>query len=240
MISQNQNNMKKIIKYIPFLAVAILVGVTVAYAGSLTPPTGEKENTMHSLEDIFNLVGGTPSTIDPILETPTGTPTGAGVTLNDVYDAVAGAITTPPTFAANDATQYRCEDLTADATQPIDLETVCGYHASCTWTDSACTGGIQTPADGYMTWYAGKAACENYTEEGQPAGTTWGLPTQLDLLNLFVHNSYVTPGTFQSDYYWSGITNPAGSNFAYNVDMGYGYVGYGGKDVPSNLVHCAH
>ena len=91
-----------------------------------------------------------------------------------------------------------------------------------------------------MTWYAGKAACENYTEEGQPAGTTWGLPTQLELLNLFVHNSYVTPGTFQSDYYWSGITYPAITYGAYLVGMYSGDVYVGNKGSPYTLVRCAH
>ena len=53
--------MKKILKFVPFLVIAVLVGVTIAYAGSLTPP-GAVEDTMYSLEDIYNLASDTTTT----------------------------------------------------------------------------------------------------------------------------------------------------------------------------------
>lgn len=52
---------KKIIKFISYILVSILVGVTVVYAGSLTPPENVTR-TMYSLNDIYNLTKGDEAT----------------------------------------------------------------------------------------------------------------------------------------------------------------------------------
>ena len=262
--------MKKILKYVPYLVIAVLVGVTVTYAAGapitkLTPP-GAPVKTGATLANLYELVDTGANTISPAQGTALVTPAyGESMnTISDIYNLLTSKIAAipadqiltgttifgvdgtataapAPTFASADETTYQCEALTTDPAQPgVTLETICGYHSSdgCSWTGSACTGGTKTPSGGYMTWYAAKAACATSTADGQTAGT-WRLPTQLELLNLFVDNNYVTPTGFQSGGYWSGITNPAKTYLAYYVNMDFGFVGSDYKDGPGFLVHCA-
>ncbi len=49
---------KKIIKFVPYILLSVLVGVTAAYAGNLTPPESVGKS-MYTLEDIYNLGAGT-------------------------------------------------------------------------------------------------------------------------------------------------------------------------------------
>ena len=254
--------MKKILKYVPYLVIAILVGVTVTYAGSLTPP-GAPAKTMKSLSDLYELVNTGANTPSTDFTTP-GSIVASMNSIEDIYDLLtskiaaipadqiltgttifgvdgeATAAPAAPTFASADETTYQCEALTTDPAQPgVTLETICGYHSSdgCSWTGSACTGGTKTPSSGYMTWYAAKAACATSTADGQTAGT-WRLPDSLELHKLFL-DSNGTPAGFQGGYYWSGITYPARTDIAYVVSMNYGYVKHGNKDYPNYLVHCA-
>jgi hypothetical protein len=228
--------MKKSLKIIPYFIIAILVGVTITYAGSLTPP-GSVANTMYSLTDIYNLASGTTTTegIGAIGTTP-GTIAETGKTLTEVYDAIAEEIedisastiltgTTifgvegtavagapSPTFASANVSSYNCSWFT-DMTDPDDIrgipvtsEQICGYNTGCSWVDGACTGGVQTGAT-YITWYAGVEACANSTEDGQTAGT-WRLPTYPELINYYLDNNIngAPPTGFASDGYWSGTT----------------------------------
>ncbi len=84
--------MQKLLNILSYLAVAVLVGYTISYAGSLTPP-GSVADTMYSLTDIFNLSTGTTTTEDSgtIPSTP-GTVTASGKSLTEVYTAIAGEI----------------------------------------------------------------------------------------------------------------------------------------------------
>lgn len=83
-------NIKKLLKTIPYIIIALLVGVTVTYAGSLTPP-GSVANTMYSLTDIWNLHDGTTGTLGSgTIETTPTTIAETGKTLTEVYtDLVA-------------------------------------------------------------------------------------------------------------------------------------------------------
>ena len=83
--------MKKLLKTIPYLIIAILVGTTVAYAGSLTPP-GAPAKTMKTLANLYELINtgaNTPSTDfttpSPVVSTMNS--------LGDVYDLMATKIT---------------------------------------------------------------------------------------------------------------------------------------------------
>ena len=84
--------MKKLFKIVPYLVIAILVGVTAVSAGSLTPP-GSVANTMYTLTDIFNLSTGTTTTegTGTISATP-ATIEATGKTLTEVYEAIEGEI----------------------------------------------------------------------------------------------------------------------------------------------------
>lgn len=250
------------IKYIPYLVIAVLVGVSVTYAGSLTPP-GAPAKTMKSLSDLYELVNTGANTPSTDFTTP-ATVTSTMNSIESIYDlltskiaaipadqiltgttifGVSGTATgapAAPTFASADETTYQCEALTTDPAQPgVTLQDICGYHSGdgCTWSGSACTGETKTPSGGYMTWYAAKAACATSTRDGQTAGT-WRLPTSLELAKLYL-DSNGTPAGFQGDYYWSGISDPAETDVAYNVYMNYGVVLNVSKGVPGALVHCS-
>ncbi len=239
------------LKTLPYLLISIFVGVTAVYAtpGSKLTPPGAVSNTMYSLTDIYELAtNSTQATLGSgeIEETPTLGET--GVTLTQVYDAVASALenagTTAPTFASSDQTTYSCEALATDPTQPaVTLETICGYHSAdgCSWSGSACTGGTKTPTDGYMTWYAGTASCLEKSDEGS---SSWRLPTTPELVTHYFENNIDgnPPTGFAFDYYWSGTTHqyPGYEGGAYYVSMSGGDTSNDGKSNPNYLVHCAH
>lgn len=255
---------QKIFKTLPYIAMALLVGFSAVYAGTLTPP-GAPEKTMYSLTDIWNLAEGTTTSEGQgVFETPALSETGK--TLTEVYTALSTEIEklTPsvlvsgntifgvegeassgpatPEFALADATTYSCEALATDLDQPaLDLETICGYHTGdgCSWSEGACIGGIKTPANGYMTWYAGTASCSEKIDEGS---TSWRLATYPELVGHYLeyNDAGAPPDGFVDDSYWSGTTHPSSSDYAYSVGMGGGYAGYSGKKGADGLVHCAH
>jgi len=269
--------MKKILKIVPFLAVAILVGVTVAYAepsGSLTPPAGTPSKTMKTISDLYQLINTGANTPSTDFSTP-GTVATNMQTIGDTYDLLtskiasidratiltgttifgkagtASAGASAPTWSAADVTSYDCSWFTTmqDNTQspsPASSD-ICNDNPGCSWGTDTCTGGTVTSLSLgggaedplYMTWYAGEAACANSTEGGQTAGT-WRLPASLELAKLYL-DSHGTPTNplFQSYSYWSDITNPARADFAYDVSMVSGGVGYDGKDRATVLVRCA-
>ena len=93
----------------------------------------------------------------------------------------------------------------------------------------------------YMTWYAGKAACENYSEIGQPEGAIWRLPTSSEL-HLKYLDSHGTPDTFIEDVYRSGTILPGFNGaVAYYVVMvmNDGSIAGDGKDASNILTRCA-
>lgn len=76
--------MKKIFSIVLYLLVAILVGVTVAYAGSLTPP-GSPAKTMKSLSDLYQLINTGANTPSIDFTTPS-TISSTMNSLGDTYD----------------------------------------------------------------------------------------------------------------------------------------------------------
>ena len=253
-------SMKKIFKIIPYVLIAILIGFTVSYAGSLTPP-GSPAQSMKKLSDLYQLVNTGANTPDTSFTTP-GSISATMNSIGDVYDLLttkiaaidttkiltgtsifgkAGSATpapAAPVFATSDETTYQCENLTTDPIQPaVTFQTICGYHAGCSWNGSACTGGTKTP--GYFTWYSAKAACANTTREGQIAGI-WRLPTYPELVeNYLNHNINGDPPTgFDFDTYWSGTTLPGSLFEAYVSYSTPGNVTNDPKNHVNDLVHC--
>ena len=110
--------MKKYFKYVPFLIIAIFVGVTVAYAGQnklIAPPT--VGNTMYSLEDIYNLAMGGDIVDEGTGDFVAGTlPMGeTGKSLTDVYVAVSNALSAIPAGGGLPATgQTSCWNTAGD------------------------------------------------------------------------------------------------------------------------------
>jgi pimeloyl-ACP methyl ester carboxylesterase len=102
---------------------------------------------------------------------------------------------------------------------------------------------------GYMTWNNALSFCNNLSSgsyglsDGSGSGD-WRLPNRKELLSLIDYSRYYPalpqghPFTnVQSSGYWSATTNGAfDTNFAWIVNMGYGYVYYDGKAVSSFYV----
>ncbi len=251
--------MKKYLKTLPYLLIAILVGVTIVYAapGSKLTPPGAVSNTMYSLTDIWNLATGTTAIegTGAIETTPSLAETGKSLT--DVYTAISGEIakltpsvllsgntifgvegeatagTPAPVFASADVNSYDCSWFTTmtDSTQPgVTSAQICAFNTGCSWVSNACTGGVKTGKT-YVSWYAGKAACANSTEGGQTAGT-WHLPTYGQLVDHYVNNNTSggnPPTGFAGGNYWSGTTYPGGTSNGYYVSMIDGYAGLDNK-----------
>jgi hypothetical protein len=153
-------------------------------------------------------------------------------------------------FASADVSSYQCSWFTGMTdpddirATPITSQEICTSNPGCTWDTTTtpgtpfCAGGEQTSKT-YMTWYAAKKACENYTE----GGFEWRLPTNIELITHYMDNNIdgVAPEGFVGAYYWSGTTfqYPEYSDYAYEVSMGYGYMDEVSK-YTGHLARCAH
>jgi hypothetical protein len=229
--------MKKLLSTIPYLLVAILVGVTVTYAGNLTPP-GAPAKTMKSLADLYELVNTGSDTPSVDFTTP-GVISATMNSIEDIYDLLttniaaidpatvltgttifgvdgsASAAPGPLVWSAADITSYDCAWLTTatDPTQPgLTSAQICAFNTGCTWNagTSNCDGGVQSIT--YPTWYASKAICENSTEGGQSAGT-WRMPHYWELAQAFQE------GTLLADYKWSDMTVQNNAAQALSITM---------------------
>ena len=83
------------LKTIPYIFIAVLIGITAVYASSTTSltPSGSASNTMYSLTDIWNLASGT--IVDENTGTIETTPSEvslSGKSLSDVYTALSTEI----------------------------------------------------------------------------------------------------------------------------------------------------
>lgn len=172
---------------------------------------------------------------------------------NTVFGVEGGveAGTSSVEFASANVSSYQCSwftDMTDPDDQrevPITSQEICTSNPGCTWDTTTtpgtpfCAGGEQTSQE-YITWYAAKKACENFTE----GGFEWRLPTNIELITHYMDNNIdgVQPEGFVDGYYWSGTTSqyPEGSYYAYFVDMYDGNMNFNDKYDPNYLARCAH
>lgn len=222
------------LKTLPYIAIAILVGVTAVYAGNLIPG-GDQEgiNTMHNLQDIYKLAtGGGTSTINPTLTTSPEL-IGSGNTLNEVYDAVLALTETlPPTLIW----------------QTDPALNLCWSHNTYEIESGNCfvdLGFIQTPDT--LTTLGAVEYCKYLNTDGTTLSNgeqdIWHLPTiqeYTSITNYTKSNNATDISGFALDsYYWSSSDLAGGINDAWNW---YTYLGYiSGNDVSTqHSVRCAH
>lgn len=228
--------MKKILKIVPFIIITILVGVTVAYAGSLTPP-GSVANTMYSLTDIFNLSAGRTTTLGSgTIATTPGSVVATGKTLTEIYDVISTQI-------GNLANGKIAKDITAFGfTGTLYGDTDASKVLTTARYPGTATAGVSYPtlwsadATGYVNWATAVAYCANLTE-GSVAPGTWHLPTYIELVNAYL-TSVVG---FQVDWnmYWSGTTDLLDSDGAYLVNMNFALALFDAKTAPDYRARCA-
>ena len=85
-----KNKKTSLLSIVPYLIIAILVGVTVAYAGSLTPPGGPAK-TMKSISDLYQLINTGSNTPSSDFTTP-GSVASTMNSLGDTYDLMTTKI----------------------------------------------------------------------------------------------------------------------------------------------------
>lgn len=259
------NKMKKYLEKSIYIIIALLVGITAVYAGSLTPP-GSPQKTMKSLSDLYELIDTGSNTPSDDFDTPE-TISSTMYSLGAIYDLMVDKIeeidsatiltgttifgvegeatagTPAPTFASSYQTTYSCEALALDPEQPaVTLRTICELHTGdgCSWgPENNCLGGEVTPGS-YMTWYAGVASCSVKSDEGS---TDWRLPTYTELVGHYLDNNDkggAPTGFVGGNGYWATTVLPNSTHYAYGVNMGNGNADSNDKSIPSFFVHCAH
>lgn len=131
--------MKKILKIVPFVLIAVLVGVTAVYAGNTLTPPASVSNTMYSLTDIYNLASGTTANegTGEIDATPSEVSL-SGKSLSDVYEAISNEITKlTPDILLSGNTVFGVEGEAEEGSFGVDLSNM--------WngTGDEATGGSQ-------------------------------------------------------------------------------------------------
>jgi len=155
----------KILKTVPYIIIALLVGITAVYAGDLIP-SGDQEgtNTMHNLQDIYKLAtGGGTSAINSTLTTSPEL-VGSGNTLNDVYTALSTEINKlADAQIAKDVTSFGFTGTLYGDTDPTQVLTTADYPGTAT---------VGTPAPTFASADSTTYSCEALAVDlTQPAVT---------------------------------------------------------------------
>lgn len=175
--------MNNIFKIVPYLVIALLVGVTASYAGSLTPP-GPAGNTMYTLSDIFNLSTGTTTSegTGSIDSTP-GSISATGKTLTEVYTTISTEIAKLSNAKiAKDQTAFGYTGTLYGDTDPAKVLTTATYAGTAVaGTPPTEWAAADMPDPWTHTWADGVNYCANLTEGGH---TDWRLPYAWELIKL--------------------------------------------------------
>ena len=250
--------MKKYLQISLLILSAFIMGAVVrsVVAGSLTSP-GEPANTMYSLEDIYNLANDS-TTADEgsgtIPETPNNV-SETGVTLTQVYDAVAsalasaggGLLTTGQTGCWNaSGGLISCAGTGQDGQYLKGTARSYTDNSNSTITDDVtglmwkqCSEGLSgtdcaTGSATTLNWTTALSTCEADTTGGH---TDWRLPNRFELeslVNLQAVNPSIDTDFFlgtQSGSYWSSTSyqGPGSERYAWDVYFGDGGISTGGK-----------
>ena len=152
----------KILKTLPYLLIAILVGITSVYAGSLTPP-GAPAKTMKSLSDLYELIDTGANTPSTDFATPT-TVSSTMHSLGDTYDLLKSQldILTTDKIAKDEEVFGRTGTLYGDTDPSKVLDTA-------TYPGTATVG---TPAPTFASADQTTYSCEALAiDPAQPAVT---------------------------------------------------------------------
>jgi len=224
----------KILKTTLYLLVAVLVGFTASYAGNLVPPSSPS-NTMYSLEDIYNLATDSITAEEgegDIPETP-GTVSSTGVTLTEVYEAVASAL-------ANTGSP----DLTWQTDPALNL---CWSYDTYEIESGNCSVGsgfVQTPDTN--TTLGATEYCQYLEADGETLANTaqniWHLPTIEEYQSItdytLYNNATEVPGFAEDTIYWSSTESAEYPNGAWDWYSWGGYTSNYDKSDPV-AVRCA-
>lgn len=215
--------MKRIAKPIATLSMILFIGVSV-YAGNLEPPAGDPAPTMHTLEEIYNLIKSR-VTHAPVNIGMTGAEGLPGYTFVDGEDGnvnIGLPIPTPRFTDNNNGT------VTDNLTGLVWLKNASAFL---TWTEA-------------LTYCNTLAHGTAGLTDGSAPGD-WRLPNRFELESL-INLAYEQPcisnavgnakwtannpfSNVQSTWYWSGTTCAHDTTRAWGLGLDYGFVNYGEK-----------
>ncbi len=246
--------MKKLLKNLSYIAIALLVVSTVAYAADKLTPPGGASNTMYSLTDIWNLATGTTTTEGTgTIESTPGTLSETGKTLTEVYTALSTEIAKlSPTVLTSGTTAFGITGTASSGPAPLTWQTdpalnLCWSHNQYE-IDSGCTVGsgfIKTPDN--LSTLGAVEYCKYLNADGTTLANTeqniWHLPTIQEYQSItdftIFNNATQVPGFAQSSYYWSGTQHAEDTYNAWLWNTYFGKIGSNGK-YNQYPVRCAH
>lgn len=236
---------KTLFKYIPYLVIAILVGVTVAYAGNLTPP-GAPIKTMATLTNLYDLVNTGANTVSPAQGTALVTPAyGESMyALGDIYNLLSDKI------ADIDGTQILTGTtifgVPGSATEAVPVPTLTWQTpdpalALCWSNGAGCSVGsgfTQTPDT--LTTLGAKEYCQYLNSDGTTLANTaqniWHLPTIQEYTSITDYTKFGADGATAvtgfagGSNYWSSTESAEEANVAWYWGSGFGSTNGDGKD----------
>lgn len=245
----------KLLKTLPYIAIAILVGVTVTYAapGSKLTPPASVTNTMYSLTDIFNLSIGT--TADEGTGTIETTPalTETGKTLTEVYIAISDEIAklTPEVLLSGN-TIFGVEGTATSGPATLTWQTdpalnLCFSHNAYEINNGCTVGSGFTQTPDTLTTLGAVEYCKYLNANGTTLANTeqniWHLPTiqEYQSITNFTKYSNATDitGFAEDSSYWSSTEYAEKAIGAWSWHTYGGDTSYNGKD-SQDSVRCAH
>ncbi len=241
-----KNFTKNIMKALPFLIIALLIGTTVVYAvpgnSKLSPSGNAITDQMYSLQEIYELAtNGTPAGVRTGDIAPThGVLEDTGVTLTQVYNAVATALEGvggAPTLTWQ------------PASDPVVALNLCFSHNQYE-IDAGCSLGsgfidASLAQDGSLPLGAVEY-CQYLNEDGttlaQTSQNIWHLPTIAEYTSItdytLFNNATAVTGFAEGSVYWSSTESAEDPEVAWFWSSWYGYTNNYVKN-NNNSVRCA-
>lgn len=214
----------KVLKIVPYIALFVLVGVTIVYASStssLTPPASVS-NTMYSLTDIYNLASGTTANegTGEIDVTPSEVSL-SGKSLSDVYEALSSEIAKlTPSILLSGNTVFGVEGEAEEGVSEPTITWQTDPNLILCWShnqleiDNGCVVGssggfVQTPDT--LNTLGAVEYCKYLNEDGVTLANTeqniWHLPTIQEFNSITDYTKYgnatSVPGFVDNPDYWS-------------------------------------
>jgi hypothetical protein len=192
--------------------VALMLFTVPAFSGDLEPPGPPTEGTMHTLEEIYNMVAH----VAPAPVPKTGRTVSYGN--RDDGELQMGVAWPDPRFTDN-----------GDGTATDNL-------TGLVWTEEANCFGTRTWDDALSDCNNLADGQCGLTDGSSPGD--WRLPNVRELQSLIDYGNYnpALPSGHpfinqQANYYWSSTTDAYGTSHAWGVYFNYGFVGYYGKSL---------
>jgi hypothetical protein len=218
-------NLKSIISY---LIGAVLVFGGVALADKLIPTSDTSAPTMFTLEDIWKKTQNLNYTTSDHDISTTSAPIEPGTmkTLADIWQGLTDFVL-PPTSKVEDGYFY-------GPNSSLEGELSTGATVL-TWETP-----VASDSPSYIDWNVATDYCANLTEGNVTPGT-WRLPYVEELIqeSPIANPNFTQVGGFKTDKkYWSIVTNPSNSSYAYSVRVSGGGVNLSSKTGSDVIVRC--